>query len=236
MTTDADRVKPLGDEQAREPLHLTEYEIQVLLGCSIYGCTMSPDRVFSLHLAWNRLCAIGLIDRADGLAIVTDRGRAVIASILAALAPAPQAADAGEALRIERDEAQSLCTAWQHVFQGIEAHLQDRVAMDDRSSPATYLSIIRSSVARVIEDSKRISAARWADYKRSRDRIEELEAASPVPEGWVLVPKEPTEDQLLAAMEAHDLQEFGEPDEYRAEFIRTYRAMLAAALEGNGNV
>src|SRR5690606_37262104 len=71
--------------QAREALHLTEYEIQVLLGTSIHGCTMSPDRVFSLDMAWHRLRAIGLIDRADGLAIVTEKGRKVVARILAAL-------------------------------------------------------------------------------------------------------------------------------------------------------
>lgn len=69
-----------------EGLHLTEYEIQVLLGTSIHGCNMSPDRVFSLDMAWHRLHAIDLIDRTDGLAIVTEKGKHVIATILSAIA------------------------------------------------------------------------------------------------------------------------------------------------------
>ncbi|MGN6539157.1 MAG: hypothetical protein ACTHKQ_25950 [Mesorhizobium sp.] len=69
-----------------EGLHLTEYEIQVLLGTSIHGCNMSPDRVFSLDMAWHRLHALDLIDRTDGLAIVTEKGERVIATILSAIA------------------------------------------------------------------------------------------------------------------------------------------------------
>lgn len=61
---------------------LTEYEIQVLIGTSIYGCNMAPDRVFSLDMAWHRLKAIGLIDRADGLAIITEKGRKHVSNIL----------------------------------------------------------------------------------------------------------------------------------------------------------
>ncbi|MER9697615.1 hypothetical protein [Mesorhizobium sp. M0146] len=68
-----------------EALHLTEYEIQVLLGCSISGCNMAPDRVFSLPMAWHRLHAAGLIDRTDGLAIITEKGRIAIAALRAAL-------------------------------------------------------------------------------------------------------------------------------------------------------
>lgn len=64
------------------PEGLTTYELQVLLGTSIHGCNMSPDRVFSLPMAWHRLHAIGLIDRPDGLAIITAEGAALIASIL----------------------------------------------------------------------------------------------------------------------------------------------------------
>ena len=69
-----------------EGLHLTEYEIQVLLGTSIHGCNMSPDRVFSLDMAWHRLHALDLIDRTDGLAIVTEKGERVIATILSVIA------------------------------------------------------------------------------------------------------------------------------------------------------
>lgn len=74
------------DERVVEALHLTEYEIQVLLGTSISGCNMSRDRVFSLDMAWHRLHALGLIDRTDGLAIITKKGTDVVATMLAALA------------------------------------------------------------------------------------------------------------------------------------------------------
>ena len=71
-----------------EPLHLTEYEVQVLIGTSIHGCRMQPDRVFSLPMAWSRLFALGLIDRTDGLAIITDKGRKIVSAMLRVPAPA----------------------------------------------------------------------------------------------------------------------------------------------------
>jgi len=71
--------------------YLTTYEVQVLLGCSIHGCGMRPDRTFKLPEAWRSLHALGLIDRTDGLAIVTDKGERVIAAIRAALSPPQQA-------------------------------------------------------------------------------------------------------------------------------------------------
>jgi len=85
--------------------------------------------------------------------------------------------DAFLALYAERDEAQSTCTAWQDVFEGIEAHLQDRIAMKDDASPATYLDIIRSAVARIIQTSRQIVNARWADYRRNVARAEAAEAS-----------------------------------------------------------
>lgn len=66
---------------------LTEYEMQVLLGTSIHGCRMSPDRVFSLNIAWHRLHAIGFIDRTDGLAIITEKGQAYVRTALSQPAP-----------------------------------------------------------------------------------------------------------------------------------------------------
>lgn len=57
---------------------LTGYEMQVLIGTSISGCNMAPDRVFDLPAAWARLHALGLIDRTDGLAIITPKGAARI--------------------------------------------------------------------------------------------------------------------------------------------------------------
>ena len=62
---------------------LTAYEAQVLIGTSISGCAMPPDRVFDLSAAWERLYALGLIDRTDGLAVATPEGVARISSMLA---------------------------------------------------------------------------------------------------------------------------------------------------------
>ena len=61
---------------------ITAYEMQVLIGTTISGCNMPPDRIFDLPKAWERLRALGLIDRTDGLAIATDKGRAIILSAL----------------------------------------------------------------------------------------------------------------------------------------------------------
>ena len=68
---------------------LTAYELQVLLGTSISGCNMEADRTFDLPAAWARLKALGLIDRADGLAIATDKGLARIQSCLTSPAAEP---------------------------------------------------------------------------------------------------------------------------------------------------
>lgn len=61
---------------------LTAYEVQVLIGTSISGCNMSPDRVFDLKAAWARLHTKGLIDRTDGWAIATPNGVRLISRML----------------------------------------------------------------------------------------------------------------------------------------------------------
>lgn len=76
----------------------------------------------------------------------------------------------------ERDEAQSTVTAWQQVFESIEAHILDRINMRDEANPKLYLDIIRSDVARVIDDSRAISASRWHEAKRSRERLDASES------------------------------------------------------------
>lgn len=48
------------------------------------------------------------------------------------------------------------------------------------------------------------------------------------PIGWRLVPTNPTEDMLDAALAVHEARE-GEDEEFLEEFKRTYRAMLTAA-------
>ena len=64
---------------------LTAYELQVLIGTTISGCNMSPDRVFDLPAAWARLRSLDLIDRTDGLAIATPSGVSLVARILSTL-------------------------------------------------------------------------------------------------------------------------------------------------------
>lgn len=78
---------------------LTAYETQVLIGTSISGCNMSPDRVFDLKAAWARLYDLGLIDRTDGLAIVTPTGEARIKALLAAAPTSPAPSPAGRDVR-----------------------------------------------------------------------------------------------------------------------------------------
>ena len=85
-------------------------------------------------------------------------------------------ASAIEALEAERDEAQSMVQAWDHVFGTIEAHIMDRVNMRDEAKPATYLEIIRSDIACIKRASDQICAARWADYKRHADAVAASEA------------------------------------------------------------
>lgn len=64
---------------------LTAYELQVLIGTTISGCNMSPDRTFDLPAAWARLKSLGLIDRADGIASATPAGVELVASALTEL-------------------------------------------------------------------------------------------------------------------------------------------------------
>lgn len=52
---------------------------------------------------------------------------------------------------------------------------------------------------------------------------------APIPEGWQLVPKEPTESVILAGCEI-DLEE-ETPEHYRAFVAEMYRAMLDATPE-----
>lgn len=82
---------------------LTAYETQVLIGTSISGCNMPPDRVFDLKAAWARLYDLGLIDRTDGLAIATPAGASRINALLAAAptSPEPSPASGDAQARIE---------------------------------------------------------------------------------------------------------------------------------------
>lgn len=93
LLADIERLATLTDN-SRQPGEggLTAYEAQVLIGTSISGCNMSPDRTFDLPAAWARLHSLGLIDRMDGLAIATPAGVDLIAAMLAS-SPSHQAAE-----------------------------------------------------------------------------------------------------------------------------------------------
>lgn len=95
----------------------------------------------------------------------------------ALIATATQAADRIEKLEGERDEAQAVTSAWQEVFEGLEAHLKDRIAMRDEADPEAYLRILHGYVANIIRSSRQIVAARWADYDRHRASLHAAEAA-----------------------------------------------------------
>lgn len=61
-----------------------------------------------------------------------------------------------------------------------------------------------------------------------------MAAAPGAPAGFALVPLVATEEQLDAAHEAHETPDEGSESEYRAEYRRTYRAMVAAAPAPDG--
>lgn len=74
------------------------------------------------------------------------------------------------------EQAQSACSAWRDAFLSIEAHLKDRIEMNDPAKPLTYLAIIQAEVADVDRRSKSIVNARWADSSRYQQHIARLEA------------------------------------------------------------
>ena len=88
-------IEPVAASPGVGEAKLTAYETQVLIGTSISGCNMSPDRVFDLKAAWTRLHYLGLIDRTDGLAIVTPAGEERIKALLAAAPTSPAPSPAG---------------------------------------------------------------------------------------------------------------------------------------------
>ena len=70
-----------------------------------------------------------------------------------------------------------------------------------------------------------------------RSSYRSAEAGKPVvkvsvPDGWQLVPKKPDEEMIAAAFDAHEPLD-GNDEDFRAEFKRTYRAMLTAAPQPN---
>ena len=144
---------------------LSAYELQVLIGTSISGCNMPPSTTFDLKAAWLRLYKLGLIDRVDGLAIVTDAGAERIRELLALRSATPMpGADTLETLsselervKGERDEARAgnhaaneyeptwaeLSSAWKARAERAEASLGVAVkALEEISSPAHTLKLL----------------------------------------------------------------------------------------------
>lgn len=74
-------------------------------------------------------------------------------------------------LREEIVKAQSNCTAWLNVFETIEAHIRDRMAMDDPANPERYLRIIQADIGDVAKEARAIENARWQDGIRYQTTI-----------------------------------------------------------------
>ena len=64
-----------------------------------------------------------------------------------------------EAVEKERDERDAIITAWESAASGLEAHLQDRIAMKDEANPAAYLSIWQTDLSDLTKRSRQIYAA-----------------------------------------------------------------------------
>lgn len=64
-----------------------------------------------------------------------------------------------EELTETKEKMAALITAWEHAAGSLEAHLQDRIAMDDLAKPETYLSILRGDVRDLPTRSTQIYAA-----------------------------------------------------------------------------
>lgn len=67
-----------------------------------------------------------------------------------------------------------------------------------------------------------------------RRKIAELRTAQPVSQGCKLVPVEPTEEMIAAAMNCDDV-EFNSDETFCVNFDNIYRAMIAAAPEGGND-
>lgn len=72
------------------------------------------------------------------------------------------------------ESASALCLAWDFVFQGIDAHIRDRIAVGDPASPETYLQIIRKDAGQVAVDSQRFLASRRSEIDQLHARISKL--------------------------------------------------------------
>lgn len=114
--------------------------------------------------------------------------------------PRPTAAD-GEreaALRQRAERAEETVRAWQGVVEGLTAHLQDRVAMSDQASPASYLRIIQSDTAQVARDSEQMLRSRWHDVAAANARATRAEAERDALQAEVARLREGSPDDLRA--------------------------------------
>lgn len=101
-------------------------------------------------------------DTRDSVRVYRDEARAILDHITA--------------LTAERDAAEEGARAWREVGEGIEAHLQDRVAMNDAANPASYLSIVRLIMANAPKAAQQLLAGRYSQYADVMRRAESAEA------------------------------------------------------------
>src|SRR5215472_9509231 len=79
--------------------------------------------------------------------------------------------------RAERElaEARAGCVAWEDAVGGLEAHIEDRIAMSDPANPKTYLQILKADVANVRRDTEAIRKATWHRESLYLQRAERAE-------------------------------------------------------------
>ena len=152
---------------------LTDYEIQVLIGTTVSGRNMPPDDTFNLPAAWKNLHKLGLIDRADGLAIATKAGSAIVERIRSTLAdPIPEApadeevASAIAAEVMGNDHLRHLLDEQQ--CEEVHGDVQEIVLRALRRSTETDKPGVREAA---LEEAAKVADMFAADHAKSADQF-----------------------------------------------------------------
>jgi len=158
---------------------LTDYEIQVLIGTTVSGRNMPPDDTFNLPAAWKNLHKLGLIDRADGLAIATKAGSAIVERIRSTLAdPIPEAPADEEVASViaaevmGNDHLRHLLDEQQ--CEEVHGDVQEIVLRALRRSTETDKPGVRGALTLGLE-----AAAKWHDAEAERIRVLALDSDEP---------------------------------------------------------
>lgn len=112
-----------------------------------------------------------------------------------------------------------------------EALLQKKIADDVRKSAPAVPDAISTRQAIANMERHELSGSINVAYKHGWNDFRAAMLAQPVSQGYKLVPVEPTEEMLAAAMNCDDV-EFNSDETFCVNFDNIYRAMLAAAPEG----